>query len=331
MKYYRNLIKRKKYQPLIVGFILFLIGLAVTIISIVDIGERSIAWNEYRFFNNSLMEMIGATNIGMLFIGFLNMYFGLIFMPVVSPFAQDEAEFDAKSEGEYIHVFFRKYEFLVKKETISTTDFFWTDNNKKFVTMLRGYQIYNYVIEQYKNLLEKKIEDSKEISKSEVVSKFSNVRIITNEEKIEYIEKHRLKDKPRVFFVITSILLWTLFGIFIFAILGDIILLHIFDAIIRGVVAFILFILGKKSNIAINKNRRLIKRIKEEEMYIVECEIYDKKISNGESVYYYIKITDGNYVVDQWIEVPKNIYEQEDKKIQFYIFDKTGSDIFSIV
>ena len=51
-----------------------------------------------------------------------------------------------------------------------------------------------------------------------------------------------------------------------------------------------------------------------------------KKLHN-----YYIKITDGNYIVNQWIEIPKVNYKQEDNYIvRFYVFDETGSEYFLI-
>ena len=96
-------------------------------------------------------------------------------------------------------------------------------------------------------------------------------------------------------------------------------------------------ILGKKSNIAILKNKKLIKRIMNEDMYIVECKVYDKKNVQSQdpdgTLYdnYYIKITDGNYIVDQWIKIPKENYKQEnDYTVKFYVFDKTGNEYFLI-
>ena len=45
---------------------------------------------------------------------------------------------------------------------------------------------------------------------------------------------------------------------------------------------------------------------------------------------YYIKITDGNYIVNEWIEIPKEKYNKDDNKVKFYVFDKTGSEYFLI-
>ena len=54
-----------------------------------------------------------------------------------------------------IYIRFKKNEFLVRKETFQPTDLFFKDKNKHFVSMTRGYQIYNYVIAKYKELINK--------------------------------------------------------------------------------------------------------------------------------------------------------------------------------
>ena len=69
------------------------------------------------------------------------MYIGIVYIPVNSPYAQDDSDYDIKSEGEYIHIKFKNNEFLVKKETFQPTDLFFKDKNKHFVSITRGYQI----------------------------------------------------------------------------------------------------------------------------------------------------------------------------------------------
>ena len=330
MKYYINLIKRKHYRVFIPVLIFAFLGIMVIIIEIDDVISRGFAWNEYRYYGNALFELLGSSNVGMILIGGLCIYFGLVFFPVTSPFAQDDSEFEVRDEGDDIHILFRKYEFLVKKESFSPSKFIIHDKNKRFVSMVRGYQVANYVSFRYANIINKEIDESKTITKKSVVEKFSNVRKMSAEEKMDYIKSHNLKDKPRVFFVITSAILWFFFTFWILGIVGAICELRIDFLISAVILAFITFILGKKSSKAINKNKRFINRIINEDMYIVKCEVYDRKHIEEDSDYYRIRISDGDNVVNQWIDIPKDRYEKKEKIVEFYVFDKTASDIFEL-
>jgi len=342
MKYYKNLIKRKKFGVLTLSFIFFALGLVAFYYNLLDVIIKNVDWihlSSYVTYNYGIYSIIGSTNIGMALIGLLIMYFGIIWIPVTSPHAQDDSDYNIKSEGEYIHIIFKKNEFLVKKETFQSTDLFFKDKNNHFVSMTRGHQIYSYVTAKYIKLTEKEMDESKIILKSEVVNKFSNVQKMSNEEKINFINQHKLKNRPRLFFIITSVLLWGNFTFWSYAILVYIIFFDctISDIIVTIIIIIVSYILGKKSNTAIFKNKKLIKRILNEDMYIVECKVYDKKHNlSGDpdgtvSDNYYIKITDGNYIVDQWIKIPKEKYKQEDNyTVKFYVFDKTGSDYFLI-
>lgn len=342
MKYYKNIIKRKKYGVLILCLILFVLGGLIFFYNFIDVLIKNIDWStlsSYAVYNNGFIGIIGSTNIGMTIIGIFIMYIGIIWLPMNTPYAQDDSDYNIKSEGDYIHIIFKKNEFIIKKETFQPTDLFFKDKNGRFVSMTRGYQIYNYVMSKYSNMAERGVNKSKTILKSEVVNKFSNVKKMSNEEKVNFIEQQKLKNKPRYFFVVTSILLWTNFSFWLLGLLGFIITFDfvISDIIVATIMIIISYILGIKSNQTIFKNKKLIKRIMNEDMYIIECEVYDKKNnqtqdSNGR-VYdnYYIKITDGNYIVDQWIKIPKEKYSQEDNyTVKFYVFDEYGSDYFLI-
>lgn len=342
MKYYKNLIKRKKYGDLAVCLILFALGVFTFFYSFLDVIIRNIDWSDlssYAIYNNGIVGILGSTNIGMSLLGIFIMYIGIVWIPVNSPYAQDDSDYNIKSEGEYIHIRFKRNEFLVKKETFQPTDLFFKDINKHFVSMTRGYQIYNYVMAKYKELTEKEVDNSKIILKSEVVNRFSNVRKMSNEEKISFINQQKIKNKLRLFFIITSMLLWANFIFWLFGLLAFMITSNfvISDIIVTVIMIIVSFILGKKSNVAIFKNKNLIKRILNEDMYIVECKVYDKKHNQTQDTdgtvfdNYYIKITDGNYIVGQWIKIPKEKYKQEDNYIvKFYVFDQTGSEYFVI-
>lgn len=90
--------------------------------------------------------MLGATNIRLSLMGLVCIYTGLIFIPITSIFSQDKEDYEVKEEETGIlYIKFKKNEFLVAKETMEPSSFFFKDKNKKFVPLSRGYQIYNYV------------------------------------------------------------------------------------------------------------------------------------------------------------------------------------------
>ena len=93
---------------------------------------------------------------------------------------------------------------------------------------------------------------------------------MTNEEKINFINEQKLKNKPNLFFIITSILLWISFAFWVLVILISIITFEfeILEIIVSVLMLTISFIFGKKSNATISKSKNLIKRILNENMYI---------------------------------------------------------------
>lgn len=343
MKYYTNLIKNKKYGTLICCLILAIIGLFCIFHSIIDVIENNIAegnTSAYSIFSNGIIGLISATNVGMIFIGLFIVYIGLIWIPMNVPASQDDNDYTVTFDNDNIYIKFKDYEFCVKKETFQPTDLFFRDKNNKFVTSLRGYQIYNYVFNKYYKEIEKHVDNEKVIFKSEVVDKFSNVKVLSLDEKQKYINENKIKNRPRVLFIILSIMLWYNF---IFWIFGFILIItgnlsfSIFNIIIAILMIIFSYILGKKSNKAINKNKTLIKKIMNKNMYDVECFIFDKRCCDTQdtdghsSKCYEIKITDGNYIVNEWIEVDKTIYETNvDEKLHILVLDEKASDIFEI-
>lgn len=337
LKYYKNLIKRKKYGIFIsiciilILFLAFYYGIFYYIIN-------NLESFKYEMHNNGLFKIIAISIVTAIY--FYTIYYLVICKPMISPYAQDHSDFDVKSEGKYIRIKFRNDEFLVEKETFQSKELreiFPKGKNKHSISDVRRQQIYNYVMEYCKEMTEAEVDKSKTISKSEVVDKFSSVRKMTNEEKLKFIKQRKLKNKPRLFFIITSIILWSSFSFLLIGLLSDIMNYDFLSIIVILSLLVFLYVLGRKSNIAIFKDKKLIKRILNEDMYIVLCEIYDKHhrtnryVDGPDENKYYIKITDGNYIVDQWIEIPKEKYIQENNNIlELYVFDKNASDYFLV-
>ena len=92
---------------------------------------------------------------------------------------------------------------------------------------------------------------------------------MTNEEKIGFINSHNIKNKLRLLFVITSVLLWMIFILFLWYFIEqyNFLISNIMKTVIYITLVVIIFILGKKSNTAIFKNKKLFKKILNENMY----------------------------------------------------------------
>lgn len=337
MKYYKNLIERKKYSVIIISICTVLVGIFVCYLSVKDVFDRGLALSKTWYLNDGygIISVIASSNVGMILCGLLIIYIGICYLPVTSPFSQDEIDYDVKNDGDNIYVRFQSYEFLVKREDFGPTKLFFRDKNKKFVTVTRGYQIYNYVVYYFKNILEKNVNSDSAILKSEVVDKFKNVKVMTKEDKISFIESERLRNKIKIGYVLLSIILWFgfVFWIYIFIIMlkGDI---NVMTVILVLILIWISFILGKKTGRKAVRDKNLVNRILNNEMFMVSASIFDKKnerVDDGDfgSVQnYYIKVTDGMFVVNHWIKVPKEVYNKD--RVTIYIFDKYASDYFLI-
>lgn len=334
MKYYKNLFKNKAYFAIFLSIFIFLVGVFVFILSLKEVFANAFGWSGLSastVVHTGIIGVLGSTNIGMTIVAILVMYTGLIFIPLNAEGSQNDEDYEVKRDGEYIYIRFRKNEFYVKAETFDPTNLFFRDKNKKFVSLTRGYQIYNHVIRTSKKQLEKEIDESKVILKFEVANKFSNVRTLSVEEKREFFEKQKLKDRIKIPFIILSIFLWGSFIFWSLGLLGFIITddFTISNMVVALILDVLSFVFAKKATAAIFKNKKIIKKILNGDMYLAECKIYDRNtISSDDGKDYYVKLTDGNYIVDEWISIPEHLYKQNDVRV--YIFDKTGSDYFTI-
>lgn len=337
MRHYKNLIERKKYSVIIISICTVLAGIFVCYLSVKDVFDRELALSKTWYLNDGygIISVIASSNVGMVLCGVLLTYIGFYYIPAVSPFSQDKTDYDVKSDGDNIYIRFQSFEFLVKREDFGPTKLLFRDKNKKFVTVTRGYQIYNYVVYYFKNILEKNVNSDGAILKSEVVDKFKNVKVMTKEDKISFIESERLRNKIKIGYVLLSIILWFgfVFWIYIFIIMlkGDI---NVMTVILVLILIWISFTLGKKTGRKAVRDKNLVNRILNNEMFMVSASIFDKKnerVDDGDfgSVQnYYIKVTDGMFVVNQWIKVSKEVYNKD--RVTIYIFDKYASDYFLI-
>ena len=216
MKYFKNLLKNKNYKAIIFSIVFYLVGCVCFYINFNSIIKNDIQYNGLNdsvLTGNFIIDIISRSNWGMVIIGIINIYTGLIFAPRNYKGSQDDEDYVVKSSGDYIEIKYKAREFVVKKETFNPCDLFFKDKNGKFVSMTTGYQIYNYVMNEYKEKTEKEIKECNTIGMNDVITKFSNLRLMSNEEKKWYIEHKKLKYRRRRISFSFSIIFYIL-GIF---------------------------------------------------------------------------------------------------------------------
>lgn len=337
MKYYKNLIKRKRYGVIIASILVALLGLFVTYKSIAQViseGIKMTGLSPNMVISSGIAGLIGKTNIGMMLMGLFVTYIGIVYIPVNSPASQEPSDYTVKSvNDENIYIKFKDNEYLIKKETFAPTDLFFKDKNGKFVSVTRGYQIYNYVKSNYSSLLEKPINKDKIIKNDEIISKFQNIKLMSDEDKKIYINHKQLKNKKKTSSFCASIFF---VGMSLYMLLGTIlILISEMQIQMPALVLSIIFLLiGKTLYKDSIKDKELINKIMNGKMYIADCYSYDKKVrkhSEGED--YFIKVTDNNgNFIDKWFEIQKDVYtKNETVKAKLIILEEAKEEIFEVI
>lgn len=331
MKYYKNLIKNKKFGTILAMIIITTFSILDFYFSFIDaiiVGLKSSNLSSVEILNHGAIGLIGSTNIGMALIGLFGIYIGLIFIPLNSPGSQDDDDYIVKSQNNKIYIKFKKNEFLLNKETFKPTDLFFRDKNGKFISMAKGYQIYNYVKSHYNNLIEKQIDNENIIQISDIPKNFNGINIMTNDEKLVYINSKKLKNYIRIFPFILSIFF---FISFLFWLLGCFVVpQNIITGIILVLICFSFSKFFYKRSV---RDKKLIEKIMNNNVYIADCYSYDKKIETYNSgIHYYIKICNNNYYINKWFEISKEAYkENETIKVKLVFFENPSIEDLDII
>lgn len=147
MKYYSNIFKRKKWGILIVIILLAALGSWCLYANLIDYISSGVEPNSS--FNPAVSgspatTALSASNVGMIVVGVIIIWTALIFIPFNSPYLQDDEDYKFEFEENNIHIWFKNNEWVLDKKKLSPTNFFFKDKNNKFVSITRGYQVYNY-------------------------------------------------------------------------------------------------------------------------------------------------------------------------------------------
>ena len=82
----------------------------------------------------------------------------------------------------------------------------------------------------------------------------------------------------------------------------------------------------------LKEEKELFPKIQKDDLYAVNCKLCYRKIrrvAKG-NVNYLSKVTDGNYVSNEWIPVSEKIYNTDDD-VNLYILGQNGKDFMKII
>lgn len=315
MKYFINLIKRKQFSKLIFPLVFTLIGIVVLCECCKDLMDVGILFSE-NFINTFLSNVRWTQTI----LGVVCLYIGLIYLPCIIPESQDDSDYTVESRGDKIYVKFKNLEFLVDKKDLNITSFIYFDKNKKFVSFTRGNQIYAYVKGKHRLLTEKEIDYSRMIEEKDIFSKLDNAKVMTENDKLEYIRHNKIRKSYRPIMLIISLGILALSIVITLASIPKLFDYSNSKNNIEGIIVLISGCVGIAMGVDLLKDsakeKELYKKIINNKMYIVDFYSYDKRIrsaSVGDSgSHYEIKVVINNYYLDKWFRIPYKIYNEND-------------------
>lgn len=188
MKYLRQAKKNGNLAPLLTGM-LVLTGLGVTMV-VVTVYEL-VTYGELQSFVAPLTGIAALANLpaGRIAVGAYVAYLGFFALPRWSRYAQLPEEYKVSVDETHINIIFRKWSWRVKRETFQPGDLFFRDGNHKFVSVSRGYQVYNAMLAFYPEYIGTgKVPDKRELGS---IEDFHDVRKMTVEERRAYAREKK--------------------------------------------------------------------------------------------------------------------------------------------
>lgn len=203
------------------------------------------------------------------------------------------------------------------------------------ILMFIGYMIPKVIIKLEKDKDNKQQQEDNEIK--DVIKNLRNIKLANDDEKQNYILTKKIKKTMSLPMLLTfSLIIW--FSI-IFIIVGFVkseasFLVYIGFTLL--IVDLIIFSINKI------KNRNNIQKIMNNKIYVADCYEYDRKTERYKEYYgpdvdnrkvyytlYFIKITDGNYLVNKWFPVSAEQYNKANIAVKLYLSDEIG--IYDII
>ena len=285
----------------------------------------------YAGVNEILFSLDGVKDIWGVFLGFIFIFYGIYVMywslisgPQTSAYALDKDDFNVKTKGEYAYIKYKKYEIIELKDNIKNNCF--KDRNGLKIRYLDKKRIYNAMIYLFPGALERALRGKKEILLSQIHLGFEDKKELSNEEKIEYTKKRKIKKRLRIITMISSVILAVLIVVFNLKYIPNFeiyynrnasytFFLFFMLALLDIILIYITKLLFSKAFYDINRYNKIMQR----RVYSIGCTVWDKAYTeytnseDGNIYHYYIKVADERYVCSQWIEIPEATYKKIEK------------------
>lgn len=318
MIYYKRLIKNKAYKAIIGMIIITALGAFVSYISLESFIKEGLQFEGY--YVNNKFGWLTSTNIGILPLGIFIMHLGMVFFPVCSKYAQDLSEYKVNADKEYIWIEFRKYKWKIRREKFSDgSSLMFFDDNRNFVTMTRGYQVYNAIW------------DCEALKLAQCTDK-NNIALIPNAELLTATEKNmmckKLKLNKNNWFIKGFSIMFYLIGISSFGLPTQVLdpkISNIILAVIFGSLMGVFFIIMGYNVFQMScEGKKEYNYISSHDVFKVRVYSYDKKNASKNDC---IKICDGNELFfDEWYTVTRKQFDNAEniKWYAYYYVDKKG-------
>lgn len=327
LKYLKQAKKNGKLLPLVIGM-LAVTGIGLTIV-IITVYEMAV-YGELQSFIAPLNSVAAVANIplGRIIVGSYIAYVGMAALPRWSKYAQIREEYVVACDGEYMEIAFRGWNWRVKRESFSPTDLFFRDSNHKFVSVLRGYQVYNAIEAFYPEYIGKGKKQEK--GSSSVIEDFPNIRKMTQEEKKEYLKR---KEKGNGCLSVFMGFLAFGFGLAAVRLLQDIPQKVLWkDKLMLLAFCAVFFLAAFAFIMVIVMMRRTKQWILTTDCFAVTGYSYQKKKENmssgdGHETLYYAKVWDGQSVyLPRWFPIGEEEYKREEPvAFELYFYkDRSG-------
>ena len=165
MKYYKRLLENKAYKVFAIMAVPILLGIFIC----------------YKSYDGYQVEWI------VFIAGLVVAYQGLVFIPVVSRYAQDLSEFKVEVDQAYIYIEFRKYKWKIKREHFHGGDcLMFFDEHRHFITMKRAYQVYSGICDL------PQIKGENQCGAKYKIDLIPGAEVVTEEEKERFCRKLKL-------------------------------------------------------------------------------------------------------------------------------------------
>lgn len=333
MIYWKRLFQARAWKKIIacIGVALFAV-LVMGLIVIADIKGAGDYSTPALYSMSGYAALLSGSSIAQLILGLYVMKLGLVSLPMWSIEAQEKSEFSISNDGDLVHITFRDWSWTRKADRVSAPSLVFHDDNHKFVTVDRAYQVYMALEQWYPEQFGKKVKNVND-ARLASVRDFEGSMKLNDREKQAYIQLRGLNNRHSAGRCIGIIVM--LFALF--PVVGLFGVEDFSDAVMNLLMAAIIFGMGYLVYWVSISAAKDAEWINSHDVWKAKAWIYSRQIAeSSHGVSYIIKVWDKQSVyLQDWFPIDKKVYNQNDDEpvTLFYYVQKDGryhEDVLSI-